>query len=462
MQENTRLLSKTLHIYQENSLMMGASPEQKQQCLFSTLEEMLNPKHPLYLLSRKMPWEQLEKYFQNNYSSKGRRAKPVRLMISLLLLKQMYDLGDETVISQWIQNPYFQFLSGEKTFRWEFPCDPSDLVHFRNRIKEDGVKKIFQVSIELHGKTAQEKTLIADTTVQEKNITFPTDMKLHCKVIGKCKSIARKENIPLRQTYTRTVKTLILEQRFKRQPKGKKKALRAQRKLRTIAARLCRELESKLSEVNRNTYLKDLTLFKRVLEQKRTDHNKIYSLHEPDVYCISKGKEHKKYEFGSKVSILATKNSGIIVGALSFEKNEYDGHTLPAALEQYRNLMNKEATEIIADRGYKGKKIIGQTVVAIPGKHKNFKTQYEKRKVRMKFRRRASIEPIIGHLKVDTGLGRNYLKGVKGDKMNVMLAAAAYNIRKWMRIIFVSIMKLLLLMQNSLTLRNDQLLKLSF
>jgi transposase, IS5 family len=453
---------KSLHIFQEKTPMMGYQSGKSQQSLFSTLDEMLNPKHPLYLLAQKIPWEELEKEFQSNYSQKGRRAKPVRLMVSLLLLKQMYDLGDETVISHWVQNPYFQFLSGEKTFKWEFPCDPSDLVHFRNRIKEEGVKKIFEVSIRLHGKKAEEETIIADTTVQEKNVTFPTDMKLHCKIIGKCKSIAKKESIPLRQTYTRTVKTLLLEQRFKRHPKGMKRAHRAQRKLHTIAARLLREIEKKLSEANSTTYQKDIELFHQVLKQKRSDQNKIYSLHEPEVYCISKGKEHKKYEFGSKVSILTTKNSGIIVGALSFEKNEFDGNTLSAALEQYKSLMKKEAKEVIADRGYRGKKEIGQTRIEIPGKQHKFKTAYEKRKIRLKFRRRASIEPIIGHLKADTGLERNYLKGTKGDKINAMLAAAAYNIRKWMRYIFAFLLNVLIMTLNLFTIENSQQLKLSF
>ena len=380
-----------------------------------------------------MQWETLEKAFEHNYSTKGRRAKPIRLMVSLLLLKQMYDLGDETVISQWVQNPYFQYLSGEKTFQWHIPCDPTDLVHFRNRIKEDGIKRIFQMSIELHGKAAQEKTIIADTTVQEKNITYPTDLKLHCKIIGKCKSIARKEQITLRQTYTRTLKQLVIAQRFKNSPKNAQKAIRAQRKIRVIASRLYRELLRKLNLLNNNTYESDLSLFKRVLDQKRSDTNKIYSLHEPNVCCISKGKAHKKYEFGNKVSILTTKESGIIVGALSFEKNDYDGHTLPEALGQYKELLNKEAKEVIVDRGYRGKKQINETLVSIPGKQKMGLNPYEKRKIRMKFRRRASIEPIIGHLKSENRMGRNYLKGVIGDKINVLLAAAAYNIRKWMR-----------------------------
>jgi transposase, IS5 family len=442
--------------------MMGYQAHRDQHNLFSTLDELLNPKHPLYLLSKKISWGQFENDFKDYYSQKGRKAKPVRLMVSLLLLKQMYDLGDETVIEQWVQNPYFQFFSGEKTFQWAFPCDPSDLVHFRNRIKDDGVKKILQISIEIHGKAAQETTLIADTTVQEKNITFPTDMKLHCKIIDKCKGIAEKENILLRQSYTRTVKSLMLQQRFSKHPKNKGKAIRAQKKLHTIAGRLCRELERKIPELNKSKYQEDLALFNRVLSQKKTDHEKVYSLHEPDVYCISKGKEHKKYEFGSKVSFLVTKNSGIVVGALSFDKNQYDGNTLPETLAQYSELTKREAEEVVADRGYRGKKVIGQTVVTIPGKRKASMSAYEKGRLRQKFRRRASIEPIIGHLKSDTKLGRNYLKGVQGDKINALLAAAAYNFRKWMRKFFVLVYELIGIIAIVFTCNNSRQLKLSF
>ncbi|GBU22898.1 transposase [Fibrobacteres bacterium R8-0-B4] len=413
--------------------MIGAQPDVGQEKLFSTLPEMLNPKHPLYVLADKIPWSEFEEAFEKNYSNMGRRAKPIRLMVSLLILKQMYNLGDETVVEAWVQNPYYQYFSGETVFQWHFPCNPSDLVHFRNRIKEDGVTRIFQVSINIHGKKADEKVLIADTTVQEKNIAFPTDLKLHRKIIGKCLKIACRENIVLRQSYTHTLKRLLIERRFKKNHSGAKKAAAAQRKIRTIAGRLCREITRKLPNDRLIQYKKELDMFNAVLNQRKTDSNKIYSLHEPDVYCISKGKEHKKYEFGSKVSILLTHKSGIIVGARSFAKNEYDGHTLPAALEQYRGLMNKDPHEVIGDRGYKGPKTIGETIISIPGKAMKIFTAYEKLKVRNKFRRRSSIEPVIGHMKTDTRLGRNYLKGLNGDQINVMLSAAAFNFRKWMR-----------------------------
>jgi len=428
--------------------MIGKQKSVGQEKLFSTLPELLNPKNELYVLSNRIPWDEFEAAFAGLYSHTGRSAKAIRLMVSLLLLKQMYNLSDEAVVAQWLQNPYFQYFSGEEIFQWEFPCVPSDLVHFRHRIKEAGIQKILEVSIKIHGQAAQEECVIADTTVQEKNITYPTDLKQHCKIIEKCRTIARRENIKLRQSYVRVVKEKVLEQRFKRNPKSYRKAIRAQKKIHTIAWRLVRELNRKLPLERQAHYREDLDLFARVLSQKKADNNKIYSLHEPDVYCISKGKEHKKYEFGSKVSILMTAHSGIITGALSFAGNVYDGHTLEAALKQHEELTHGLPKEVVADRGYKGAKFIGTTRVLIPGKSKKTLTAYEKRTLRQKFRRRAAIEPVIGHLKSDTGLGRNYLKGIIGDKINAMLAAAAFNFRKWMRNFSALLAKLFLTTKN--------------
>ena len=355
-------------------------------------------------------------------------------MVSLLLLKQIYNLGDETVVSAWVHNPYWQYFSGFTTFQWNFPIEPTDLVHFRKRIGEEGLEKIFKISIDLHGKSSLEKEVVIDTTVQEKNITYPTDVKLHKKIIDKCVKIANAENLTLRQSYKRISKQLVIDQRGNRSSKGKAKAKKSARKLKTIAGRLIRELSRKLSEELLLRYEEDLRIFEQVLAQKKGDKNKIYSLHEPNVYCMSKGKAHKRFEFGSKVSITLTKNSGVAVGALNFEENIYDGHTLPEVLEQTKRLTGKEPKVAIVDRGYRGVSTVGKTEIIRPKNPKKNATPYEKTKARKRFRRRAGIEPIIGHLKQDFRLSRNYLKGTKGDMANVLLAATAYNLRKWMNL----------------------------
>ncbi|MFO8165173.1 MAG: transposase [Desulfatiglandales bacterium] len=165
------------------------------------LEKLINPKHPLCKLTKRIPWKEIEHHFSELYATTGSPAKPIQLIVSLLIVKQLYNLSDESMVDRWIENPYFQFFSGETVFQWSFPCHSTDLVYFRKRIAEQGVQKIFQVSIDLHGKKAKEKEVVVDTTVQEKNITFPTDTKLYKRIIEHCVSIAEKEAIELRQSY---------------------------------------------------------------------------------------------------------------------------------------------------------------------------------------------------------------------------------------------------------------------
>jgi len=414
--------------------MKSSSPDQNQTALYTIpLKELLNPKNELYQLGDKIPWKEFEKEFSKHYAKEfGRPAKPIRLMVSLLILKQLSGLGDETVVDQWVQNPYWQYFSGENLFQWKFPVEPSDLVHFRKRIGESGVQKILEVSIMLHGKEGLEKEGVADTTVQEKNITFPTDVKLCKKIIEQCNKISKKEGIKVRQSYKRTIKKLMMEQRFRNHPKNKRRAIKSSKKMKTIAGRLVRELQRNLSSESYKKYEKKLEIFKRVINQKRDDKNKLYSLHELEVYCISKGKEHKKYEFGSKASIVTTKNSGIIIGAMNV-KNEYDGHILPSIIKQCEELRGVEINKLIVDRGFKGTSKVGTTIIQRPERPKKSDTPYQRQKKRKEFGRRAAIEPIISHLKTDFLLSRNYLKGAVGDSINLTLSCAAFNFRKYMR-----------------------------
>jgi len=403
---------------------------QNQLSFYSTFEEQLNHDHSLYILARQIQWQQFEDAFKKYYAEKmGAPAKPIRLMVALLILKHLRNLSDESVVAQWEENAYYQYFSGEKVFAAKLPCVPTELVEFRKRIGEEGIELILKESIRINGKDGKEEDGTTDTTVQEKNITFPTDSKLHRKIIDRCQAIAEKEDLEVRQTYTRTVKRLILDQRFRHHPKNYGKARKADRKIKTIAGRLVRELERKLPAVN--DYIHDIELFKKVLTQKRNDQQKIYSLHEPHVQCIGKGKEHKKYEFGSKVSITTTKNTGVIIGALNIPKNDYDAHTLAPALAQQQRLTGHVLKNNYVDRGYRGVKSVAGTAIIIPQVKSN-STPYQKQKLRNAFRRRAAIEPKIGHLKTDHRLSRNFYKGIIGDNINIMLAAAAMNFKRMM------------------------------
>lgn len=418
---------------------------------YSTFEEQLSHKHPLYILAHTINWQIFEEAFSKLYSEEGRPAKPIRLMVSLLMLKHIRNISDESVVEQWAENCYYQYFSGEKVFACGMPCEASELVHFRNRIKEEGIELIFKESIRINGSDGQEQEATTDTTVQEKNITYPTDNKLHRKIIKKCIAIADKEDIELRQAYTQTLKKLLMDQRFRNHPKNKGKARKADKKVKTIAGRLVRELERKLAP---SLHQSLLTLFKKVLAQKKSDSNKIYSLHEPHVQCISKGKEHKKYEFGSKVSIITTKNTGVIIGAINIEKNVHDSKTLQPALEQQQRLTGVILKNNFVDRGYRGVKEVLGTKITIPDKPGKNRTSYEKQKLRRGFKRRAAIEPKIGHLKQDHRLSRNFYSGIKGDNNNVMLAAAAMNFKRMMNIyqkmFFDFFIRMLSLLQNLL------------
>jgi len=412
--------------------MLGKSPNQNQKNLFQPLlNDFINLQHKLVLLSDKMDWDYFEKEFLPLYSNTGTPAKPIRLMTGLLILKQLFGYGDETLMPEWVSNPYFQYFCGEAHFQWQLPCDPSDLVHFRKRIGEKGIEKIFAQSISIHGKDSVSDEIVIDSTAQEKNITYPTDNKLRIKIIERCNKIAKAEGIDQRRSYKRAMKKLLIATRFSTHPKRKKQARKASKQLKTIAGRLVRELERKLPGQTLELYQDDLNLFKKVLAQKREDKNKIYSLHEPEVSCIAKGKVHKPYEFGSKVSIAITKNTNIIVAAVDFKGNPHDNQTLESTIEQYEKLTGNKASVAITDRGYRGKKMILETQIVLPDNGIG-KSNYEKTKSRKRFRRRAAIEPIIGHLKKQYGMGKNYLSGKLGDKINLMMAASAFNFKSWM------------------------------
>lgn len=280
--------------------MIGQSPNRQQRDLFRPLlSDFIDSRHELVLLSNTIDWSYFEKEFAPLYSNTGQPALPVRLMVGCLLLKQLYNLGNETLAIQWTMNPYMQYFCGEAHFQHKFPFDPSDFVHFRHRIGVDGVEKILSHSVILHGKDAKSKMVLSDTTVQENNTTFPTDAKLAKKVIDRCNAIADKEGIDQRQSYCRTSKQLLRDTYNPNHPKRIKQAKKAQNKLRTLAGRQLRELDRRLGRKAKKHYANDLDLYNKVINQKKSDKDKTYSLHKPFTCCIAKGKAHKPYEMRS-------------------------------------------------------------------------------------------------------------------------------------------------------------------
>lgn len=403
---------------------------------------MLDSNDSLVALADTLNWDYFDESFAKYYSDEGRPAKPIRLMVGLLLLKQLENLSDESLVLQWKRNPYYQYFCGMREYQPALPCDPTDLVYFRKRIGTEGVEKIFAMSVSLHGKDAQEKQVIIDTTVQEKNVTYPTDGKLAIKMIHHLLRIAKEEQIQLRRTYMKEIKEHRIKLRFFSHPKKIKKARAAIKRLKTIVGILMRDISRNMSQEQRKTHQETFDLFAKVINQHMKDSNKVYSLHESHIYAIAKGKDHKKYEYGTKASLVTTMKSNIIIGVAAHQKNEHDSKTLEAALASANKHRTQPIVEAICDRGYRGRKEVDGTLICIPNKPLKRDTNYQKELKRKKFRRRAAIEPIIGHVKTDHRMQRNYLKGFVGDEINLLLAAAAFNLKKWMNLFLLFVFML--------------------
>ncbi len=414
--------------------MVQKSASRTQANLFyGSLINMLDANDPLIALADAIEWDriiqELEKYYDQ---TNGRPGKPIRLMAGLLMLKQLESLSDENVVLQWKRNPYYQYFCGMNDYSSSLPCDASELSQFRKRIGQEGVDVIFGASVALHSEDAEEERVIIDTTAHEKNITYPTDGKLAIKIINRLHKIAKREGIPLRRTYIKEIKGHRITLRFFRHPKKKKKAASAMKRLRTIAKILIRDLDRHFDDTQHGRYSKEFYLFMRVLLQTKTSRNKIYSLHESHIYAMAKGKDHKSYEYGTKASIVSTYTDGIIVGVCAHDINQHDSKTLEAALAHAHTKRTTSINEAVCDRGYRGIKAVGKTKISIPGVHLKRDSEEQKEDKRKKFRRRAAIEPIIGHLKNDYRMARNYLKGFVGDQINLLMAACAWNMKKWM------------------------------
>jgi len=446
--------------------------------LFSgTFMDMLDSKDSLVVLADSFPWSKIEDELGQYYSGIGRPPKPIRLMVGLLLLKQLENLSDENVVLQFKRNPYYQYFCGYNEYQPALPCHPTELVKFRNRIGKEGFEYIFKMSIEMHGEAAEESQIIVDSTVQESNLTFPTDGKLAIKIIIHLLRIAKNEDIKLRRSYVKEIKALRILLRFFRHPRKITKALGAMKRLRAIAKIIMRDIQRKMSDDKLAIYNSKFEFYLQVLSQERNDKNKFYSLHEIDAYAINKGKDHKGYEFGTKASIALTKTSGIIVGAIAHKEHIHDSKTLEPVLDNVHKNRSTPVEEAVTDRGYVGTKSVSNnyealwlvlqfiyftlvlmssakallfiylkaiekipiaynTIISIPSTVRKRDTKKELEAKREKFRRRAAIEPVIGHLKSDHRMAINYLKGFGGDEINLLLASSAFNLKKWMRLHF--------------------------
>lgn len=392
------------------------------------LEQLISQRHELYRLAQAMDWQRCEDQFGALYAEAGRPGVPVRLMVGLHYLKHAFNQSDEEVVAGWVENPYWQYFCGAEYFSHNLPIDPSQMTRFRKRIGESGCEWMLQLTVQagLATQTLQPSSLRAvnvDTTVQEKAIAFPTDARLYHKARATLVRHAQKLNIDLRQSYTRVGKWALFNQGRYAKAQQMKRAKREQKKLKTYLGRVIRDIERKASESQLKSLGRLLDIAKRIHIQQRSDHGKMYSVHAPEVECIAKGKAHKRYEFGVKVGIVTTSKDNFVIGMQALPNNPYDGHTLQAALTQIQRLTGVIPNQAFVDRGYKGHDAT-EVEVWIAGSKRGVSAA-----IKRKLKRRNAIEPIIGHLKSDGRLARNFLKGAVGDAMNAILCGAGHNLR---------------------------------
>jgi IS5 family transposase len=395
------------------------------------LSNLLNPKHPLLQLSQMIPWESFEESFGTYFKEgPGQPPKPIRLMVGLLMLQHMEGLSDPQVVSKWVENPYWQAFCGYDYLQWEFPADDSSMTRWRKRLGEEGMEKILSSTIQtaVEAEVVKPKDLervIADTTVMEKDIAYPTDSALLNKIRGKLVDLAKKQGLSLRQSYSRVGDQLVRKISGYAHAKQFKRLSQGVRKLKTYLGRVIRDIERKLSQVpeQAESFTELLSLGKQLLSQDKHSKNKIYSVHAPEVYCIAKGKARTSYEFGCKVGLVVTHKQGLVLSSKAFESAVYDGHTLQANLDQAEKLSGQPIKRAFVDRGYKGHGV-EHCEVYIAGQRGGITKALKKQ-----LKRRSAIEPHIGHMKSEGKLRRNPLKGVLGDKINALLCGVGHNLR---------------------------------
>ncbi|RWL03929.1 MAG: IS5 family transposase [Mesorhizobium sp.] len=416
--------------------------------LRSRLDQILNMEHALVKLAAAIDWRCLEEKLGEVYDDgPGRPPLPTRLMAGLAILKSMHNLSDEGLCERWLENPYYQLFCGEEFFQHHLVFDRTSLTRWRLRMGEERLTALLQESLAAAtrlgaAKPADFRAVIVDTTVQEKAITFPTDAKLMHRARERLVKLAGKHGIRLRQSYARVGKIALIKHQRYAHAKQFKRANRQLKRLRTMLGAVIRDITRKIAgrpELMAPFGL-PLSLARRVRDQRQRERGrKVYSLHAPEVECIGKGKAHKPYEFGVKVSVATplyrSRGGQFVAHIKALPGNPYDGHTLATILPAIENSIGANLAKIVADAGYRGHNA---------PKDKTFKVHvagYKRgltKAVKRALRRRSAVEPVIGHLKSDHRMGRNFLAFSQGDANNAVLAAVGYNfslLLNWLRLL---------------------------
>lgn len=410
---------------------MGPKPteEHSEHDLFRTeLVNLIDTRHELARLAELIDWQAFADEWSPQFTSTtGRPALATRLMASLLYLKHLYALSDEDVVERWCENPYWQHFSGERYFRHDLPCDPSSLVRWRQRIGEAGCEWLLAQSIEAARKGGVIKrssldAVVLDTTVQPKAIAHPTDSRLLNRAREQLVDAAQEAGISLRQSYARVGKAAEHQAGRYAHAKQYRRMQREIRKLRTWLGRVIRDVRRKAGRLTEALQAK-LAVAQRLYEQKRDSKHKLYALHAPEAECLAKGKARTPYEFGVKVSVAVTAKEGVVVGMRSMPGSPYDGHTVDSQLEQVEILCGVTPKIALVDRGYRGVEAASGTRLLVSH------TRRLPNRLKKLLKRRQVVEPMIGHMKSDGLLARNWLRGALGDAMHAVLCGAGHNLR---------------------------------
>ena len=397
--------------------------------LFRTeLVNLIDQRHELVQLAELIDWQAFANEWSPQFvSTTGRPALPTRLMASLLYLKHVYALSDDDTVARWSENPYWQHFSGERYFQHELPCDPSSLVRWRPRLGEAGCEWLLAQSIEAarRGRVIKRDsldTVVLDTTVQPKAIAHPTDSRLLNKAREQLVDAAQDAGVTLRQSYARVGKAAEHQAGRYAHAKQYRRMQREIRKLRTWLGRVIRDVQRKGGEITGALKTK-IEIAQRLYEQRRDSKNKLYALHAPEVECIAKGKARTPYEFGVKTSVAVTAKEGLVVGMRSMPGNPYDGHTVDSQIEQISILTGTTPKMALVDRGYRGVQASAGTRLLVSH------TRRLPKNLKKLLKRRQVVEPMIGHMKTDGLLDRNWLRGALGDAMHAVLCGAGHNLR---------------------------------
>lgn len=401
------------------------------------LEDILNPRHELMQMGKRIDWAAGEEHFGQLYAVEaGRPGLPIRLHVGLQLLKHMYALSDREILDRWVENPYWQHFCGEVIFQHRFPMDETTMMRFRHRIGEDGARELLKMSIALGqdtGAIAPEslKVAVIDTTVMPKAIAYPSDARLAGRCHRQLVALAKDEGIKFRQTFCKRLPGMIWQVGRYAHARQFKRMHRVLRQMHRNLAKVCDAIVEQCPMEQRSERLNHkLHQALQLLNQygDRTVKPRLYSLHEPEVVCIAKGKARTRYEFGSKVSVVTTAKEGFVLDCQALAGNPYDGHTVDTALKRVLLHTSKMPEHLLADRGYRGSESTLLSQVHITGKRRGRGKAHPDQQ-----HRRNSIEPIIGHLKSDGLMFRNFLRGFRGDKIHAVLCGVGLNLRKVMR-----------------------------